>query len=103
MMPASCWDGVKNGAEINVDCGGGACPGCADGQGCAEGPRDCASGHCSAKTQTCIFTPALDSVADGGGPARVLQFGHGFFADRFEVDDFLFEPCGYSMNGILKI
>ncbi len=42
---ATCTDGQKNGAEIGVDCGGGLCPGCADGFVCNQGP-DCASGAC---------------------------------------------------------
>src|SRR4029453_11515462 len=30
----SCTDGVHNGAETGLDCGGGSCPGCATGGGC---------------------------------------------------------------------
>ena len=29
-----CSDGLQNGQETGVDCGGGACPKCAPGQGC---------------------------------------------------------------------
>ena len=41
---ATCGDGVKNGSETGVDCGGG-CTGCADGAACANGD-DCASKVC---------------------------------------------------------
>jgi len=42
----SCSDGVKNGNETDVDCGGGgACSGCAAGKVCSVG-TDCTSGNC---------------------------------------------------------
>ena len=44
-MP-TCTDKIKNGAETDVDCGGGTCPACATGKACAKG-SDCA-GLCSA-------------------------------------------------------
>jgi hypothetical protein len=43
---ASCSDGVKNGNETGVDCGGGTCPPCPTGENCAL-PTDCASGVCA--------------------------------------------------------
>jgi hypothetical protein len=43
----SCTDGIKNGAETDIDCGGGGdCAKCITGQQCA-GPDDCASGACN--------------------------------------------------------
>jgi hypothetical protein len=36
----TCSDGIKNGNETGVDCGGGTCPACPLGQGCA-GNTDC--------------------------------------------------------------
>jgi hypothetical protein len=43
--PAPCKDGVRNGDETDVDCGG-SCPStCAEGQGCNVG-TDCSSGVC---------------------------------------------------------
>jgi len=45
--PDTCADGVKDGAETDVDCGGGACPSCADGRACAA-KSDCQSLACSA-------------------------------------------------------
>jgi hypothetical protein len=46
---ASCTDGVKNGAETDVDCGGPTCPKCVDGRACVV-EADCASQRCSAGT-----------------------------------------------------
>jgi hypothetical protein len=47
-MP-SCSDMVQNGAETDVDCGGGTCPQCANTKHCS-GNSDCASGTCSSGT-----------------------------------------------------
>lgn len=41
-----CQNGVKDGAESDVDCGGGTCPTCADGATCND-PADCSTGSCS--------------------------------------------------------
>ena len=43
----TCIDGLKNGAETDVDCGGGACNKCKDGKGCKQ-LTDCLSGVCTA-------------------------------------------------------
>jgi hypothetical protein len=44
--PAECDDGLQNGAEILIDCGGGACPGCPDGTAC-EVDADCLNQVCA--------------------------------------------------------
>jgi len=59
---ASCSDGVKNGAETAVDCGGGSCGACGAGKGCAVG-SDCSSGVCSAGV--CQTAACSDSVKNG--------------------------------------
>lgn len=41
----TCLDGMQNGAELGIDCGGGTCAGCADGAPCNQ-PTDCASAAC---------------------------------------------------------
>ncbi len=41
----SCDDGVVNGDEIGVDCGG-SCPSCPIGESCGSSNATCASGHC---------------------------------------------------------
>jgi hypothetical protein len=40
-----CKDGMMNGNETDVDCGGGSCPKCADGKLC-DGDADCANNDC---------------------------------------------------------
>ncbi|HSQ66791.1 MAG TPA: hypothetical protein VLM85_26410 [Polyangiaceae bacterium] len=45
----SCSDGVKDGAETDVDCGGSACPKCKDGSVCILA-ADCSSATCAAGT-----------------------------------------------------
>jgi hypothetical protein len=61
--PPSCNDGVKNGSETAVDCGG-SCPGCDDGDPCLV-DGDCLSDLCTAK----ICTPqptCSDNLKNGG-------------------------------------
>jgi hypothetical protein len=42
----TCSDGIQDGYETGVDCGGPSCAPCPSGQGCLGNP-DCASGACS--------------------------------------------------------
>ena len=44
-----CNDGVKNGGETGVDCGGGVCPTCPNGMPCTF-DADCTSGKCKASS-----------------------------------------------------
>jgi hypothetical protein len=44
-IPATCSDGITNGNETDVDCGGPDCPRCADGKACLAS-TDCVSGSC---------------------------------------------------------
>jgi hypothetical protein len=41
----TCEDGVQNGKETGIDCGGSPCPLCPKGAGCKAG-KDCVSGVC---------------------------------------------------------
>src|SRR5688572_5152369 len=41
----SCTDGILNGGETDVDCGGGACPLCGESENC-QVPEDCESSLC---------------------------------------------------------
>ncbi|MBW2990432.1 hypothetical protein KY348_01870, partial [Candidatus Woesearchaeota archaeon] len=43
----SCDDGIMNGDETDVDCGGGCSEKCGNGLGCIS-PNDCKSGYCEA-------------------------------------------------------
>src|SRR5262245_7463096 len=45
-VPSSCVDGVKNGSESDVDCGGDACSPCGLAAKCG-GHGDCESGYCA--------------------------------------------------------
>lgn len=79
---ASCGDGTKNGAETDVDCGGGSCPACAPNKVCAVA-TDCGSGIC--KASACIddhvwserfgdadVQTATDVAVDGLGNVTLL-------------------------------
>jgi hypothetical protein len=45
-LPVACFNTTKDGAETDVDCGGGTCPKCATGKACAAS-GDCTSTFCS--------------------------------------------------------
>ncbi|MFM2153466.1 MAG: hypothetical protein RL199_1901, partial [Pseudomonadota bacterium] len=65
-LDATCFDGLKNGLEKGVDCGG-ACAPCGTGGTCTTttAAADCASGVCSAATKTCQGPTASDRVKNG--------------------------------------
>lgn len=64
-LPAvpSCTDGIKNGSETDIDCGGNDCTGCADGKAC-KGYADCATGTCSGGI--CVAVCTTCGTADLG-------------------------------------
>jgi plastocyanin len=73
-MP-SCTDGVQNGTEVGVDCGGAcplACVGgtCTDNGTCASGM--CYGGACVASVNGCTIATADDRTAD---TAVTIDFG----------------------------
>ena len=57
-----CADGTRNGDELGVDCGGSCGANCGVGEQCT-GPRDCASGACSAGR--CV--PCVHGAQDESG------------------------------------
>ncbi|TXD38701.1 hypothetical protein FRC96_07110 [Lujinxingia vulgaris] len=59
----TCEDGVQNGEETGVDCGGSECEACEPGQGC-EGAGDCASGLCQDKV--CVGVGCEGVACDDG-------------------------------------
>jgi hypothetical protein len=70
--PAACDDGVKNGDETDVDCGGATCAKCDDGKQCTDG-AGCTSGVCA--SGVCKAPACDDGVKNGdetdvdcGGP-----------------------------------
>jgi hypothetical protein len=76
-----CIDGVQDGNETDVDCGGGPCTPCALGQKCNV-YYDCQSQACDAVTRICISDHCLDHTIDGdetdtdcGGPTCAARCG----------------------------
>ncbi|MCA9586611.1 MAG: hypothetical protein KC657_14745 [Myxococcales bacterium] len=70
-VPLSATDGVKNGDETDVDCGGSVAPRCGDGKACG-GATDCASkvcvgGVCAAPSPTDGVENGDESDVDCGG------------------------------------
>ena len=72
--PKTCSDGIQNGNETGVDCGGGACEPCAAASRCRT-HADCESGMCDAASQRCLDPSCADGVRNGeetavdcGGP-----------------------------------
>jgi hypothetical protein len=63
-VSSQCVDHHKDGAETDVDCGGGTCPACPTGDGCAVN-TDCTSGFCAATSHLCVATQCEDQVKDG--------------------------------------
>lgn len=57
----TCMDGIKNGTETDVDCGG-SCNGCADTKACGAG-ADCMNGICTAGS--CAAPSCTDGVKNG--------------------------------------
>lgn len=61
----TCTDGVRNGNETDVDCGG-TCPGCALGETCAE-HTDCSLAYCTCPNDVCsCATPECDDGFQNG-------------------------------------
>jgi hypothetical protein len=61
-QPPVCWDGIQNGTETGVDCGGGQCAPCWDGQGCLVS-ADCQSNVCIGNV--CHSPTCVDGVKNG--------------------------------------
>jgi hypothetical protein len=88
---ASCTDGVKNGAETDVDCGG-SCGPCAIAQLCATS-SDCATGvcvggHCQSPTCSDGIKNGNETGVDCGGACFVAEICDGVDNDcNGTVDD----------------
>jgi hypothetical protein len=71
LAAATCNDGIQNGGETGVDCGGPNCPPCEAGQTCAA-DRDCLTGRCGDglgagnTCQSCAGDGVCGSDANGG-------------------------------------
>lgn len=90
-----CDDGITNGDEVGVDCGGG-CNLCADGQTCV-GDVDCASGVCSSffcQVPTCTDAMKNGDESDvdcGGSCGTTCAISQGCAVDA----DCASGTCGY--------
>ena len=63
--PKQCTDGIRNGAETDVDCGGGSCPRCQGGQTCTS-RDDCHTALCDGGTcQSCAAAGDCGLDTDG--------------------------------------
>ncbi len=58
----TCADGIKNGTETDVDCGGGTCSKCVDKKACVAA-SDCGSGTCTNKV--CSAPSCTDTMKNG--------------------------------------
>lgn len=77
---STCSNGIKDGFETDVDCGGG-CPECAEGAGCGQG-ADCESGICAGLSHVCAPAGCDDGIlnldetdCDGDGCQVAVQGG----------------------------
>jgi hypothetical protein len=61
---SQCLDHHKDGAETDIDCGGGVCPTCANTLHCGS-DADCASNACDAISLTCVASQCSDHRQDG--------------------------------------
>ena len=59
-----CSDQRKDGAETDVDCGGGACTACLVGKGCVTN-TDCSSTACDSTSLSCVSNQCADHRKDG--------------------------------------
>jgi hypothetical protein len=63
-VASQCTDGQKDGAETDIDCGGGMCMGCAVGRNCKV-DTDCTSMACDANLLQCVGSQCADHQQDG--------------------------------------
>ncbi|MFA5797755.1 MAG: hypothetical protein WC916_07035 [Candidatus Woesearchaeota archaeon] len=61
MLP-HCQNKIKDGDEVNIDCGGADCSGCALNQSCIKN-ADCDSENC--QNQKCTIHPCKNTIKDG--------------------------------------
>jgi hypothetical protein len=80
--PAACINGVKDGTETDVDCGG-PCPPCANGKTCA-GNGDCLNGNCTGGV--CVQASCL-TIPVGSKPVGVASDGANVWVANEGSDD----------------
>ncbi len=76
----TCGDGLRNGAESDVDCGGGTCPDCQAGGGC-EVDGDCTTNYCP--SGICVAAVCGDGNV---APGEVCDDGDGIDGNGCDND-----------------
>ena len=97
--PPSCTDGVKNGGETDLDCGGSDCGPCVIGKACAKN-ADCASAACEMNKCVALFAEPTKITS------RVTtdKMPWGVAAADFDLDgfpDLAFANSGSSSIGVV--
>jgi hypothetical protein len=75
----TCTDGIRDGTETDIDCGGSSCPKCANGKTCGVG-SDCSSGTCTGGicSPPGNVTATLNVFTDwGGGYCATIRVTNG--------------------------
>ena len=70
-VKATCMDKLKNGSELDVDCGGPDCPKCGLGQACGM-DADCGVGVCL--KNKCVSNKSCKSLFDGDNTLKDGQY-----------------------------
>lgn len=101
-VASTCTDGLKNGTETDVDCGGGACPACVTGQSCVTS-SDCTTSLCDPTTETCGAVPSCDG--SGASPPAAatgsisMVGGDGLLdGDTFTISDGVHPPTVFEFD-----
>src|SRR5574342_1356007 len=71
--PLPCFNGVQDGAETDLDCGGGTCRKCAGARHCLQ-DGDCFSGTCLASTSTCSSLTTISFADPVSYPAGLKTY-----------------------------
>ncbi|MDD5759079.1 MAG: hypothetical protein PHI06_08345, partial [Desulfobulbaceae bacterium] len=79
----TCSDGIKNGSETGIDCGGGTCSPCDAGEQCTAG-SDCISGNCSSGLCQASYTLTVSKSGSGSGSVDSSPAGISCGADCSE-------------------
>jgi plastocyanin len=85
----NCSDSVKNAAETDIDCGGPACPDCANGKLCVVS-GDCQSGIC--------YEGVCAGSLNGCTLAGSMDFGNGPVTVTFPNVNFTYAPKCIKVN-----
>ena len=70
----TCTDGVRNGGETGVDCGGPTCPACPVLPTCTDGVRNGGETGVDCGGPTCPVCPTYDEVVLADGPVSYYQY-----------------------------